>query len=412
MAESYNQGERTQLLRGFLFGQPEYGVRRHDNKTLKGNHTFYEIPYIVFEKDVPGSAWSKRYDRLHLHTVRDISQLPFWGFPENAPTFVSRTYLAKYYQAYALFHNVRSNTLVVSTKYDESGQLWSVVTRSPDGAEQIYTSKVLTICTGQEAIPKIPHFDGESSFPGRILHSQDYMNGKEFEGKRVLVIGFGNSGSEIALDLWEWNAVPTALTFLFRHIHSLVQILARSAVHMVPRYVTRILGHLFPIVRSIPPTILDGSQSLMYSLIWGDLSPYNITLKKSGIFHDIVEHHKSPIQDIGTMNLIKNGEISVINQEITRIDGSKVYFKDGSSGEFDHIVLATGFEYSFGPYTSFLDTNIVSRLPNKNKVVPSGEEVDHQPRLYLLGFDDYLGRLGCASTSLNTELKVDLTYAT
>lgn len=61
---------------------------------------------------------------------------------------------------------------VVSTKYDESGQLWSVVTRSPDGAEQIYTSKVLTICTGQEAIPKIPHFDGESSFPGRILHSQ------------------------------------------------------------------------------------------------------------------------------------------------------------------------------------------------------------------------------------------------
>lgn len=125
---------------------------------------------------------------------------------------------------------------------------------------------------------------------------------------------------------------------------------------MVPRYVTRILGHLFPIVRSIPPTILDGSQSLMYSLIWGDLSPvcslscfklaklrslpylmnlflsahdlqflhlaliiiffilffsfvnnfkmfsiwilcicftqYNITLKKSGIFHDIVEHHK------------------------------------------------------------------------------------------------------------------------
>eukprot|EP00043_Microstomoeca_roanoka_P005958 m.59127 g.59127 ORF g.59127 m.59127 type:complete len:185 (+) comp13206_c0_seq3:196-750(+) len=114
-------------------GQPEYGVRRDINAddsaekshypviivgagaaglSLAGRLQHAGIPYIVFEKDTAGSAWDKRYARLHLHTVRGISELPYWHFPETAPTFVPRDYLAKYYRAYASFHNVKDHTEV------------------------------------------------------------------------------------------------------------------------------------------------------------------------------------------------------------------------------------------------------------------------------------------------------------
>eukprot|EP00043_Microstomoeca_roanoka_P005957 m.59112 g.59112 ORF g.59112 m.59112 type:complete len:431 (+) comp13206_c0_seq2:196-1488(+) len=381
-------------------GQPEYGVRRDINAddsaekshypviivgagaaglSLAGRLQHAGIPYIVFEKDTAGSAWDKRYARLHLHTVRGISELPYWHFPETAPTFVPRDYLAKYYRAYASFHNVKDHTEVVSAMFDEDQQQWTVIVRREDGEEATYTSNVLAVCTGQESTPRVPHFPGEETFPGRIFHSQDFVDGRIFRGQRVLVVGFGNSGSEMALDLWEWNAKPT--------------ILARSPVHMLPRSLTRVFGHLFPIMRPLPPWVHDSSQELAYKLIWGDLSQYNITLKKSGIINDVVVHHKAPIQDIGTMELIKKGEIPVIKQEIQYIDHKKVYFIDGSHQEFDHILLATGFQYATGPYSKFLPSEIVNKLANLDGVITSGEEVPHRPRLYFLGFDDYLGRL-------------------
>ncbi|EGD74283.1 hypothetical protein PTSG_06292 [Salpingoeca rosetta] len=276
------------------------------------------ISYVVFEKDEPGSAWENRYDRLHLHTVRGISELPYWRFPDWTPTFVSRSFLAKYYRAYAAFHNVKT-------------------------------------------------------------HTEEYTSGKEFEGKRVLVVGFGNSGSEMALDLWEWGAQPT--------------VLVRSPIHMLPRSLTRVFGHMYDVMRPLPPWVHDSGRDLIYSLVWGDLTPYNISLKKTGFVTDIVVHHKAPVQDIGTMALIKKGEIAVIKHEIDHIDGNTVHFADGSTGTFDHILLATGFKHNTGPYSRFLPSDVVAQLPNEHNVVSSGQEVPHQKRLYMLGFNDYMGRL-------------------
>ena len=219
-------------------GQPEYAVRRDASDTgEKAEPTSYKvivvgagaaglslagrlerrgISYVVFEKDVPGSAWDNRYDRLHLHTVRGISQLPYWGFPDTAPTFVSRRFLAKYYRAYASMHNVKSHSTVVKTEFNESEELWHVTVRcGSDGSERTYTSNVLAVCTGQEATPNVPQFKGQASFPGTIFHSQHYKNGSKLRDSRVLVVGFGNSGSEMSLDLWEWGAKPTVRAMCF-----------------------------------------------------------------------------------------------------------------------------------------------------------------------------------------------------
>ena len=82
--------------------------------------------YIVLEREEPGAAWRSRYDRLHLHTVRQISALPYWGFPAGTPTFVSAKVLADYYSAYAQRLRVRSHTTVTAARFDAAAKLWNV----------------------------------------------------------------------------------------------------------------------------------------------------------------------------------------------------------------------------------------------------------------------------------------------
>jgi indole-3-pyruvate monooxygenase len=127
----------------------------------------------------------------------------------------------------------------------------------------------------------------------------------------VLVVGYGNSGSEIALDLWEYGARPS--------------VIIRSPVNILPRTFTRILSNLYPVARQMPAAELDRNQPLVYSLLYGDsLSSVNITLKDVGAVTDIATRHRAPVQDIGTLDLILKGEIPVISHEIKEFVGSTV----------------------------------------------------------------------------------------
>ncbi|EDQ84828.1 uncharacterized protein MONBRDRAFT_29851 [Monosiga brevicollis MX1] len=298
----------------------------HAGLSMAGRLQRARIPYVVLEKDVPGSSWARRYERLHLHTVRDISELPDMPLPDYFPEYLSKDQVAAYQRAYAELHNVRR-------------------------------------------------------------HTEVYQTGAAFANQRVLVVGFGNSGSELALDLWEHDAKPT--------------VLLRSAVHMVPRWVTRIVGHLFDLMHRIPPA-LHGDSGPLYKLIWGDVEQYNVTLKQSNMMLDFVTHHRAPVQDIGTMELIRRGDIAVLKSEVDRFAGAKtVVFKDGHCADFDAVLLATGYDYEHGPFARFLSENITTQLLDEHGVIHSGVECAVQPRLYFVGFDDYIGRL--AEMNLETQ---------
>ncbi|MDX1961094.1 MAG: NAD(P)/FAD-dependent oxidoreductase, partial [Leptospiraceae bacterium] len=160
------------------------------------------IPYILLEKEEKiGYAWRTHYERLHLHTVKQYSHLPMMEFPNDYPRYVPRDLVVKYLDAYADKFKIEAKTGVIVKNIKKKDGNWEIVTNSDS-----YRSKRVVIAAGYNHSPKIPKWKGQEKFKGKILHSKEYRNGKEFKGKKVLLVGAGNTGGELAIDLWENGA--------------------------------------------------------------------------------------------------------------------------------------------------------------------------------------------------------------
>lgn len=177
------------------------------------------VPFIILERaNCIASLWQNRtYDRLKLHLPKNFCQLPDYPFPQDFPEYPTKYQFINYLESYAKHFgiNPKFNETVKSAKYDETFGLWRVKTVSapPDGssrpAEVMYICKWLVVATGENAEKVLPEFDGLDEFDGSVIHSSDYKSGQNYRGKRVLVVGCGNSGMEVSLDLCNHNAKPS-----------------------------------------------------------------------------------------------------------------------------------------------------------------------------------------------------------
>jgi len=166
------------------------------------------IPFEIVEKTQHvASAWHEHYDRLHLHTVKERSYLPHLPFPGDYPRYVSRQQLIAYYENYAKAFDIQPHfgEEVISIK--KTNGHWRVKTATGKKWE----AAQVVIATGVNRVVNRPIFEGEEKFSGRILHSRLYKNAVEFENRRVLVVGMGNTGAEISLDLSE-HGIETYLS--------------------------------------------------------------------------------------------------------------------------------------------------------------------------------------------------------
>src|SRR6476661_3734057 len=146
---------------------------------------------ILEQADKAGVAWHRHYERLHLHTDKGHSELPFAPFPREYPRYPSRLQMISYLEAFARrFHlEPRLGQQVVSARQVDG--LWEVRTQ-----DTRYQASNLVIATGYSREPCVPAWPGQASFQGSLLHSSRYRNGEPFKGQKVLVVGFGNSGGE------------------------------------------------------------------------------------------------------------------------------------------------------------------------------------------------------------------------
>src|SRR5512140_1303837 len=147
------------------------------------------IPFTILEQsDRVGSAWHRHYDRLHLHTAKAFSALPFVPFPKGTPRYPSRLQVIDYLDAYARQFELtpRFNQRVLSARF--VNDRWEVQTQ-----DHSYEAANLVVACGRNHDPYCPNWPGQESFAGTMLHSSQYRNGEPFRGKRVLVVGFGNS---------------------------------------------------------------------------------------------------------------------------------------------------------------------------------------------------------------------------
>jgi cation diffusion facilitator CzcD-associated flavoprotein CzcO len=271
-----------------------------------------------------GSAWRLHYDRLHLHTDRNHSGLPGLPMPRDYPTYPSRAQVVDYLENYAGRFEIRPvfNTEVLRVARVDAR--WCVETN----AEAISASVVI-VATGIAHAPYHPSWPGMETFRGSIIHSSDYRNPAAFAGKRALVVGFGNSGGEIALDLAEAK-VPVTLA-------------VRSPVQVIPR---DLLG--LPILswvilyRHLPARLVDAVNAPVLRLAVGDFEKLGLRRAAKGPRRMVEEDGHVPLIDIGTLAKIRDGSIAV-RGGIDRLAGDAVVFADGRHEELDAIILATGF---------------------------------------------------------------------
>ncbi len=292
------------------------------------------IPAIILDKEQAiGSTWLQRYDRLHLHTHSFFSSLPYLSFPRHFPKYPSRMQFAEYLSTYASVFNLKPRFGQQATGVTGQNGFWVTQTQN-----RTYVSRNVVVATGYSHKPNIPEWAGQDTFPGTMTHSSRYTNGTPYKGKRVLVVGFGNSAGEIAIDLHDHGAT--------------VSMVARDAVNIVPRDILGISTHAISVLLNpLPTELADALSSSLRNFVVGDLSGFGLEKAKMGPMTMIKRENRVALLDIGTVDLIKAGKIE-IEKGIERFDNQRIFFGDGSNKDFDAVILATGFT-----------TNLASFLP-------------------------------------------------
>ena len=159
---------------------------------------------IVDREQRIGDNWRKRYHALTLHNQVHVNHLPYMPFPPNWPTYIPKDKLAGWFEAYveSMELNYWTATEFESGTYDEKARRWSVVVRRADGTKREMHPRHVVMATGVSGIPNLPAIPSLRNFRGKILHSSRYDDGEAWKGKNAVVIGTGNSGHDIAQDLY------------------------------------------------------------------------------------------------------------------------------------------------------------------------------------------------------------------
>ncbi|KAL6845096.1 hypothetical protein ACP4OV_024591 [Aristida adscensionis] len=295
------------------------------------------ISSLILERsNCIASLWQlKTYDRLSLHLPRQFCELPLMPFPADYPIYPSKQQFVAYLESYAARFGIcpTYNRMVVHAEYDEQLLLWRVRTRTSGtmGEEVEYVSRWLIAATGENAEAVQPDIDGLQEFQGTVMHTSAYKSGSAFTGRRVLVVGCGNSGMEVCLDLCNHNAEP--------------HIVVRDAVHILPREMLgqSTFGLSMWLLKWLPVHVVDRILLLIAWAMLGDTARLGLKRPTFGPLELKSLSGKTPVLDVGTFAKIKSGDIKV-RPAIRRVSGRQVEFVDRQSEEFDAIVLATGYK--------------------------------------------------------------------
>ncbi|KAI3790177.1 hypothetical protein L2E82_03018 [Cichorium intybus] len=327
------------------------------------------IPVLILEKtNCIASLWqNKTYDRLCLHLPKQFCQLPFMPFPKDFPTYPSKQQFLAYLEAYAKNFDLNPvfNTTVVKAEYDGGCGLWRVQTKVTE-----YVCRWLVVATGENAEEVVPKIEGMNEFSGPILHSSSYKSGDCFENMNVLVVGCGNSGMEVCLDLCNYNACPS--------------LVVRDSLHVLPQEMLgrSTFGLSMWLLKWFPVRVVDRLLLLASHFLIGDTNRLGLNRPKLGPLELKNVSGKTPVLDVGTLEKIRSGGIKVY-PGIKRLACNTVEFVDGRMEKFEAIILATG--YRSNVTTWLKDTNLFSKNDGfPTKPFPEGWKGDCG--LYAIGF--------------------------
>lgn len=316
------------------------------------------IAYDQAEADaeVGGNWYHGVYETVHIISSRKTTEYADFPMPESYPDFPSRRQMSDYYKIYAdefgLRENIQFNTKIVMCRPLEK-HIW--LTEYENGEQRIY--KGVIVCNGHHWDKRFPNYPGD--FAGELIHSKEYKNPEQLKGKRVLVIGGGNSACDIVSEAARVGAeahlsLRRGYWFLPKTMFGKPS--AESPAILLPVFVQRLI------------------LRLMLRVVVGKYENYGLQHPD----HKLFEHHPTVSSEI--LYYLKHGRITP-HKDIEKFDRDTVYFVDGTKAQVDMIVCATGFYVSF----PFLPENLVPVKNGNIAQLYGGSMLPDHKNLYVFG---------------------------
>jgi putative flavoprotein involved in K+ transport len=319
---------------------------------------------VIDRAPAVGASWRAHYDRLHLHTVRWLSNLPGLRFPRSEGRWVSREGVVSYLERYAEHHalDLLLGTDVHGLSRDGDG--WRL-----DTSADVVFARSVVVATGYNNEPFMPDYPGKEAFSGELRHASAYRNASPYRGRDVLVVGSGNTGAEIAVDLVEGGARR-------------VRLAVRTPPNVVRRQVAGTPNQVLTLgLRRLPPKVVDGIARASQRVTIGDLSSYGLPRPERGVYTRVIEDDVIPIIDVGLIDAVKSGQVEIVGA-LLGFDGSDVVLADHERVQPEAVIVATGYRRGLEPLVGSLGL-----LDARGKPVVHGASTDPSaPGLYFTGY--------------------------
>ena len=321
-----------------------------------------------------GDVWRERYNNLTLHNELTANHFPYMPFPETWPVWLPKDMMASWLEAYAecMELNVWTQTELVNHSYDSDAKMWSVTLQLADGTRRQMRTPHLIVAFGVSGgAPRRPNLPGLDDFKGKIVHSGEFRTGQEWAGKRALVIGTGNSGHDVAQDLYVSGA---EVAIMQRGPTCVVSLEPSAAISYSVFAEGRPVDDVDLMIASIPyPVLIDtyqhitrrtneydkelleGLKAVGFKLTSGeDNTGFQLLyLRGAGGYYI----------DVGCSPLIIERKIALLQAEdMDRFVRDGLRMKDGSVVPFDLVVTATGFEGMQSSIRSLLGDEIAGNI--------------------------------------------------
>jgi glycine/D-amino acid oxidase-like deaminating enzyme len=311
---------------------------------------------VVLERgDTVGYSWANLYDSMTLHTGKHLSHLPRLTFDRRVPLFPSRRdfveYLQRYVEVLALPVETNRNVTGIERRDDE----WLVSTDRGD-----ITARDVVVATGIIASPRLPDIPGRERFRGRVMHSIEYRRPAGFEGRRVLVVGVGNSAGEIGSELANAGARVT--------------IAVRSGANVVPRQIAGVpIQYVAFAMRALP----TGTRTAIAGLF----GRFTELVRGAPVLPKPVHGPLDAIPMIGfhLVDAIRAGKVTV-RGGVSALTETGAQFIAGIEEPFDDVIFATGFSAALAPLGGLVRTDAKGFALRTDRVTSAD-----QPHLYFVG---------------------------
>ncbi|MGI5170577.1 DHA2 family efflux MFS transporter permease subunit [Spirillospora sp. CA-253888] len=322
---------------------------------------------VLERADAVGSSWRGRYDGLRLNTVRMLSGLQGMRIPRRYGRWVSATDYAAYLEDYARGLDVRLGVTAESVR--RTGDGWCVATS--DGE---FSAEVVVVASGHEAVPVWPDCPGREGYAGTLVHATDYRDAAPYAGKDVLVVGAGNSGTEIAVQL-----AGTA---------SRVRLAVRTPPLLTPVEINgvplQLVGHL---ARGVGPRRRNHASLEMHRKRYSDLARYGLEVPSEGAWKRFRRTCLAPTAERGFADALRSGRVEVVGA-LKSFESDAVVLDDGVRLRPDAVIAATGYRPSFDALLSGLGV-----LDDGGRPLAWGAPLPDAPFLFVVGAPSLDGNL-------------------